>query len=223
MLILSRYIHLNPINIKRIKIQRTSVKKQILNRYKWSSYCEVLNPDKRSKYFRCEKVLDLVGGDTGVGRIKYKEYIDEAIEKKVKSPFDEVKYQILLGSDNFIDFIKKKFLKGKNLKPFTPEIRGIEKLKSVKEISEGVAKYYKIDVNELFQMRSKHKEARQVFIEVCYVLWVWKKSLKNLGYELGGMTGSGIVRVHERLKEKIKKDKTLNNKINTIKMKLGCS
>ncbi len=64
-------------------------------------------------------------------------------------------------------------------------------------------------------------EAMWALMELSYLAYLRKRSLKDLGNELGGMSGSGVVRVHERIQDKLKVNKTLNSRINNIMMLLG--
>ena len=52
-----------------------------------------------------------------------------------------------------------------------------------------------------------------MLIELSYRFCLFNKSLRELGSELGGISGSGIVRVHERLRTELDKDKQLFEKI----------
>ena len=80
-------------------------------------------------------------------------------------------------------------------------------------MAEKVAKEYGINSKELLIARSKHKEARKVLVELSYRLCLENKTLRELGKELGGLSGAGIARVHERFQEKINKDRNLSSKI----------
>ena len=134
---------------------------------------------------------------------------------------EEVKYQFALGSEQFIERIKNAFLKDKDLKQYSSPVRKIENPKTVQEICGIVAKEYNVDMPVLLKMRAKHKEARQVMIDLCYQAHLRKKSLIELGAELGGISGAGVVRVHKRLIEKIGKDKVLAGRV--LKLKNLCN
>jgi len=213
--VLSRYIHLNPVKVKSIAKKSLSEQKLILKRYKWSSYHGILDKGKRSKYFSSEMVLESFGGDNIEGQKKYEEYVMEGISGVVANPMDGLKFQFLLGSEDFIKHIKNTFLKGKNLKPFTPENREI-KQPLVAEIAEKVSVEYGISATEILEARSRHKEARKVLIELAYRLCLDRKSLKDLGLELGGISGPGIARVHERFQKTIQGDKDLSRRVSKV-------
>lgn len=76
-----------------------------------------------------------------------------------------------------------------------------------------VQAHYGVRGQELLVFRSKHKEAMQVLIELSYRYCLFNKTLRELGRELGGISGSGVARAHERLKKRIREDKHLEGRI----------
>lgn len=220
LLVLSRYIHLNPINIQELKDKSKKDKEILLHRYKWSSFLEVIDPSKRSKYLYCSKVLEHAGGDTPQGRKRYMEYVFKGINSKEKSPMEEVKIQLILGSEKFTEWIKDKFIKGKDKRAY-PHIKGIDKPKDIKLIAKAVAKGYGISEKEIYSMRSNHREARQVLMELSYAANRRVMSLKEIGDELGGITGSAVSQVHKRIQAKIKEDKILAKKLDVFVKELS--
>ena len=211
---LSRYIYLNPVKVKPIAKKSQAEQEVLLRGYKWSSYAGVLNPKKRSRYFHGERVLDFVGGDNEAGRKRYEAYVLAGI-RTTENPMSEVKSQFLLGSEEFIKQIRKTYLTGKDLKQFKPQFREIRQA-TIAELAGKVAAEYGVNPPELLEARSKHKEARKVLIELSYRLCLEHKTLREIGRELGGISGAGIARVHERLQEAIKKDINLRERIEKI-------
>ena len=216
---LSRYIHLNPVKVKRFIKNTDEEKKQILNRYGWSSYQGVLDPQKRPGYFRLERILDEFGGDTSANRKKYEKYIEQGITSKVDNPMEEVKYQLLLGGESFIERMCGKYIlkKKDDFKEYNPEIRASEKIKPVNELADIAAKEYGINAEELLKPKSAHKEARKLLVSISYELNVRNKTLRELGRELGGLSGPGVMRVHERLQKNLEEDKNLRERYARIK------
>jgi putative transposase len=219
-LTLSRYIYLNPVKLKKFNKLSKFEKRLMLARYKWSSYMSVLQPASRSRYFRSEVVLNFVGGDNSRGRKKYEEYVLQGLEGKIENPMDELKYQFLIGSEGFVKDIIKKYVEKKDLGPFDSVLKETRK-KSIVEIAEIVAKEYEVKPEEIIIAHSKHIEARKILVELCYRLCLESKTLKEIGVELGGVTGAGVARVHERLSERIREDKNLSARFAKL-MKLVC-
>lgn len=210
-LVLSRYIHLNPVSVKGIKGKGLKDKERVLINYKWSSYLAVIDPSKRSEYFKVEEVLGYTGGDTQNGREKYREYILEGLNNEIKVPLDEVKYQLILGTEKFVEWVKDKFIKGRDLKAH-PMLKGVTESKAIKEIAEKVAKIYNVDAKDLIKKKSKFIEARNMLIELSYLANINVKSLCEIGKELGGITGSGVGYAHNRIREKMKNDKSFQKR-----------
>ncbi|MCB4792296.1 MAG: transposase [Elusimicrobia bacterium] len=212
---LSRYIYLNPVKVKS-SLKKSKVEQElILRNYKWSSYLSVLYPEKRSKYFRCEKVLEHTGGDTETGRKKYEEYVKEGVVNGAGNPMDKLRSQFLLGSEDFIKRIKDKYIKGKDLKSYTTNVREVRQY-TIREIILKVAREYGIKPEELIELRSRQREARKVLIELSYRLCLEHKTLRDLGREFGGMTGAGISRVHERFQEEIRNNRDLGKRVENV-------
>ena len=68
----------------------------------------------------------------------------------------------------------------------------------------------------ILRAHSKNREARQVLIELSYRLNFRKKSLMQLGNELGGVGGDSIAHTHKRIQKKLKEDKKLTRRVNRI-------
>jgi len=216
---LSRYIHLNPVKIKTYATKTGSEKARILDGYKWSSLIEVLEPGKRSPYLRCGKVLESTGGDTVAGRHKYKQYVMEGLGGVLRNPMDDVKYQLILGTETFVEWIKEQFVKGKD-KNIHPHLKEIDKAKDVEVIAAQVAKKFNIRAEEIVR-RSSHHVARQVLIELVHMANLKIMSLKDMGEKLGGISGSAVAQTHKRIREKLTRDKKLNDLLNALAVQLS--
>ena len=47
----------------------------------------------------------------------YRRYVEEGLLKNIPSPFDDITEQSLMGSDSFIDRIKRQFLLSRDVRP----------------------------------------------------------------------------------------------------------
>ena len=95
-------------------------------------------------------------------------------------------------------------------------LKELKRLVPAEEIAGLVAKEYGIKPEDILMARSKWREARQVLIELSYQLNFRKKSLSQLGGELGGISGAALTHTHHRLQEKMEKDKKLSLRVNRI-------
>ena len=95
-LVLSAYIHLNPL--------RAGIIKQ-LEDYPWSSYLDYLNL-RKSNITDPSFVLNLIDHNTFKAIGKYREYVTE--NQEIKNPIRESYRHIALGSETFIERVKEK-------------------------------------------------------------------------------------------------------------------
>ena len=79
---LSRYIHLNPVKIKRIK--KDPIEKQIdfLRKYNWSSHLGYGLLKYRQGFVNYNSVLEYFGGDNKKGRKGYRGFVEEGVIKR---------------------------------------------------------------------------------------------------------------------------------------------
>jgi putative transposase len=88
---LARYIVLNPIRAKIVKTPE---------RYRWSSYRPMLGLAPVPSGLATEWILDQFAGTRAIARKRYAKFVHEGIG--APGPWEEVKGQVLLGSEAFI-------------------------------------------------------------------------------------------------------------------------
>ena len=195
--ILSRYIHVNPVQVKKLRNKLFREKVRYLRNYPWSSLIGYLNSKKRESFLTCDIILEQYGGDNSKGRESYWRQIENDLSLEM-----DIDKQIvggyLLGSDGFIEKVKKRYLQ--RLKREVPSIRRIQKYKSVDFIVEVICKELGIGFDELKNSRGKK---RQILMEVLY-----RYSGLN-GREIGELLGldySTVSVERKRLVDEMKKD-----------------
>lgn len=215
LLALSRYIHLNPVKVKKIKKLPISGQIEYLRNYQWSS-----NPGYgllryRNDFMCYDDVLEYTGGDNMHGRKSYREFVEEGLLKDVSSPFEDVKGQVVLGNTSFVDWIYEKILKNARLDKIE-QSKSRELIKEISQelITDTVCRVFNVNSVELLKRRSVYREARMVYIDLCCKYRLFHKSLKEIGQELGGLTVGGMSQVRKRLKERMQKDNTIRLKYN---------
>lgn len=111
LLALSRYVHLNPVKIK--KIRRLPISEQIeyLRNYRWSSNLGYGLLRYRNDFMCYGDVLEYMGGDNNYGRKSYREFVEEGVLHDVESPFEDIKGQVVIGKAGFVDWLYEKVLK----------------------------------------------------------------------------------------------------------------
>ena len=139
---LSRYIHLNPVRLGKLGLSKTEQRRvragvagrpdaavvqeriRLLRRHRWSSYRAFIGLGKRPAWLTCDEVLGLGGGEAEERRGRYRDYVETAVrEGLVQSPWEELKEQVVLGSQEFLAGLREK------LAGDAREQRGVRRLK----------------------------------------------------------------------------------------------
>ena len=186
--VLSRYIHMNPVDTLSLRDIDLKRKKKILENYEWSSYCYYAGKKPCPKWLKIADVLQSFGDTTDKGIRNYKAYVASGLTKGIEDPFDRAEAQFILGSDSFIDRIRRKYL----LKPQTgeqdqPQLRYLRGGFEISEIVTAVSEIYGVKESVLLKARSRAGGARR-FLAFC--LSRYCRSRYSLSY-LASIMGIG--------------------------------
>ena len=198
---LSRYIHLNPV---RAKIVETA------EQYDWSSYKFYIGKQKPAKWLYRDFILGYFGKKVSNAQKGYQKFVNTFAHQQYDSPLDEVVSSTLLGSADFVAFIKDNFLSAKKPDKELPALKELIKKASIQDIFEEV---------ELVFTKDKVL-ARNVKMYLCQ-RYTGKK-LKEIGLHFG-IGESGVSQVCRRVAQKIEKDKKLKNKIDRLEKQIRLS
>jgi len=218
---LSRYIHLNPVRIKRYSKLPLEERSEILRDYRWSSLPGYIRLKSRDEFMSYSIVLGYKGGDAKEGRRRYREYVLRGLKYKIDNPKGDARANAILGSDSFIVWVKENFLSEIRLssRDFS-NLKTIRMPMPIKEIAEAVAEEYGVMVSEITKKYSKHREARLMLLELCYRLNLRKRSTREMGTELGGISGEQVIQAHRLMQKRIKEDRVLWKRVEEVTSRL---
>jgi REP element-mobilizing transposase RayT len=197
---LSRYIHLNPVRAKIVKT---------VEEYGWSSYPFYIGEKKPSKWLNRDFILGYFGNKVSIAQKGYRRFVNAITDKKHDNPLDEVVSSTILGSPDFIAFIKDKFLSDKKADKYIPALKELIEKPSLKDII--------AEVETVFG--NQGSLGRNVKMLLCQ-RYTGEK-LKDIGTYFG-IGESGVSQACRRVNDKIKGDKKLGRKIAGIEKKLMC-
>ena len=122
---LSRYVHLNPVRMRRglgkaeqqvirCRCSRPPepelLKERIrqLRRNEWGSYRAYAGLAKRPEWLTCEVILEMLGGPKEPDRQKnYRAYVEQAIREGMpESPWEQLQEQVVLGGKAFLEKLR---------------------------------------------------------------------------------------------------------------------
>jgi hypothetical protein len=199
--VLSRYIHLNPLRVKRLAKSNEKAKYDELLQYPWSSLAGYLDMCRREGMINYTLVLADYGGDNKKGRNRYRQQIiaDISEELNVKG---NVFGQSILGGDDFIQWVKETFLGEKKLReqPLAGEIKRYQQ----KEIILGL--FEQETGKSLDALKDEKGDLRRLAMELLYRYGGLK------GPEIGPLFGvkySAVSQERKRLRERIEENQNL--------------
>lgn len=217
---LSRYLHLNPVRIPKYSQLDVEEKREIIRRYRWSSYPGYVRTQHRQSFVKYEKILEMVGGgDDRKGRKRYEQFVIGGILKDMNITFwQEVKGQAVLGSDEFVDWIYERLLSKRKVDE--RELPGLKELKTgpetMEEIAQQVALEFGIPAGDLYRKRAACRVARSIFMELCRVYLIRKMSHVQIGIKLGGVSVAALTQNMKRLSSRLEDDSDLRQRFHKL-------
>ena len=145
---LSRYVHLNPVRIRRQQKRPVQEQVNFLERYRWSSLGGYWEAANKQAFVEYDSVLEQIGQS----RKKYREFIIDGIKSGYTTPWDSVQGQVVLGEEKFVERIKEK-LAEKQTKREQPGVRQIQAQSPV-AVLRAVARYYGAEEKRLTGKRT---------------------------------------------------------------------
>ena len=209
---LSRYIHLNPVEVASWKKRHIKEKSAHLRSYRWSSYPTYIRKNKSMSFLETGPLQSLIktyGKGGAKGFLEYVEYGLANSDKELKELLKQSSKGI--GDLDFrlkIEALRNKLTKQHNKPEDVAFRRRVNNLPSKVILSE-VAKFYKISVNELIQ-KQRGSYLRPITARMLFRFGGYTQ--REIADMLGLTTGAAVSIQLRRLKEvesgnrKIKKE-----------------
>jgi hypothetical protein len=198
---LSRYIHLNPVRAKMVEAPEE---------YDWSSYQFYVGKQKPPEWLYRDYILGRFGKRISTAQTKYEKFVNVLIDQDYQSPLTEVVGSTILGSPDFIAFIRDRYLKGRKADKELPALRELSEKVSMSDIFE--------EVESVFGNEGEPKRNIKLYLCQRYT----GEKLKDIGKHFG-IGESGVSQASRRIARKIDRDKKLKRKIEKIEKKLNLS
>ncbi len=213
---ITRYIHLNPVRVKKNQKLTLKERKRILKNYRWSSYSCMIGIKSPPPFLYIHETLERFGNNYNEQIKNYIIYIEEGLQRELDNPFNEVIAQSVLGSKDFVRNIIKIF----NIptKYYIERKINSEKIKpiSIEKVIKTVCLEFNIKSDLIFKngRGMRHADIRRIAFYLAAKYCVGNITLKEIGIAMGCKSGSCITAAVKKFK-KIK-DKDLLNKVKKI-------
>jgi len=198
---LSRYIHLNPIKVKKLAKNTPQEQMEYLSQYAWSSLAGYLDQRKSEKMVDYHLVLADYGGETKNGRASYRRQIQVDLTTSIAVKKDVIG-QSILGGEDFIRWVHET-IPGENVRceqPTAVEIKRYVRKDAILEVLE------RETGKDLEGLRKEKGDLRRLAMDLLYRYGGLK------GPEVGSMFAVSynmVSQVRKRLHERLSLDQGL--------------
>ena len=195
---LSRYIHLNP-------VRATIVGKP--EEYEWSSYDYYIGKKKTPEWLKINFILGYFGKKLSDAQSNYRNFVNAYIGEEYESPLKDVVSSTILGGQEFVSYIKDKYLTKQKENKDLPALRDLNRRVTVDKIFHEVDK--KIETNKKLGRKIKIYLSRRHTGD----------RLDDIGAHFG-IGGSGVCKIWKQVSDEIEKDKSLKKIVNKMETAL---
>ena len=210
----SRYLHLNKARARDMK--STSLQRcwNSIRHDKWSSLPGYFNARKQIKNISYSLILDMVGD-----RRAYRKYVLDGLRRGVVNPFDDVRYRIILGDDDFVELIRSRYIQEGSLRE-QPSYHTLRADLLKPETVLGCVKHL-CDVTD-GDLACRHVRGnglvRGIAAESLYQFSALTQSM--IGSLLGGIDYGGVHQLRRRLAKMIEQNATARRKYEAVEREL---
>jgi hypothetical protein len=196
----SRYLHLNPVRAGIVKRPEE---------YIWSSYPAYIGRRKEG-WLTCDWILGQYSRDKANAKTLYRAFINEGLTLK-ENPFDELKAGLMLGSERFIEEIKKKTKLKKHRE--IPESKKLTSGIKYEDVIVAVFKRFRTREQDILEPGRRDNLSRKIS------LYLLRRHTDIRNEDIGRYFGIGYTAVSQmasRLKREMEEDRGLKKTVKEI-------
>ena len=214
----SRYIHLNPLRMK----SHVPIKERLrdLMNHDSTSLSGYLDPRHQKNFVQYKIILDYFGGENNEARNQYQEFVKEGVERDLSSPLEKGKGTGVVGSEDFIEHIRKAFHGERGCQHSSreqPALRELGKQMKPEDVIDRYARLVKISREDLTR-KGKQSQQRAILMEMLYR--ICNITQPEIGALLGGVDYSAVSQARKRLQLKIENSPELGEELIKIQNEL---
>ena len=203
---LSRYIHLNPVRSGMV---------EDLSSYPWSSYLVFIGENKKPEWLETDWLLSLFGKRPKTAVANYRNFVEQIDATKIENPAKNLVGGFILGSPDFVNWVKNTFLANQHEIKDIPQIKDLKDRPSPGSVVAAVCKEYRCTAELILQKGRKNNIARDVAIYLSRDL-TGQQGI-DLGKYFGNISGAGITVRYNVLERQMKTNSKLKRQLYRIR------
>jgi len=206
---LSRYIHLNPVRTGATRKLSLESRRGLLRQYRWSSYGACIGLRRKPKWLHYATVLRSWGSLRKEQMAAYSHYVEEGLLRDIDDPSAALEAWSILGSDSFIDRIKRTYLLTRDADAREePELIHLQSSLTVAEVVSAAAKACGVSSEAILQRRQGCRLPRRIGMFCVCRYCRHRRSLTELAQEFG-VSVSGLTRGRDRVAAALAEDEAV--------------
>ena len=188
----------------------------LLNLYLLNCRVNIVKKQKNTpEFLKPENLLSYFGKNIKSAKQNYKRFVEAGVAGKIQNPNNDVIGGFLLGDSNFVNWVKDTFLSKKAIQKEIPQLKALRPKVSPDLVVEQVGIAFKCDSDRIITKGRKNNKEREIAIYLARTLC--GLSGVELGKYFGGVSGSLITIMTNRIREEIQKNRKLKKKVKVIK------
>jgi REP element-mobilizing transposase RayT len=201
---LVRYIHRNPLQAGLV---------EDIDQYPWSSHLGYLTVEKEWAWLHKEFVLSMMTTDIRKSPEVYRRFVEQEDSEEICNVFDKKKWPSILGSEEFVDWVKNSF-SAEKIHSQVPDSGQLAP--TAAKIQAAICQYYGIGVDELMQSkRGVGNEPRSVALFLVRTLR--REGLQEISATFGVRGYSSASSTIERTVKRLVTDQGFQKRVAEIK------
>jgi hypothetical protein len=190
-------------------------RRRCLREFKWSSYPEICGFRECPEWLRRNETLKRWGQTLYEQERNYAEYVEEGLLRDIRNPMEDMAIQTVLGSDSFMDKIRKELTHSSAKNNLHRELAEHGRLKASFEMEtliSAVTGSYGVKEDRILLRNSRDNESRQVLMYLACRFCRGRYSLTEIADRLNVSLG-GLTRSRYNMRKRISLDKALGKRI----------
>lgn len=185
----SRYIHLNPVRAKLVKVPQA---------WRWSSCPGYVGVRHRLDWVCYERVLGEFGDQGKQSRRSYGRFLRAGLEEPPRSPFAEAVGGLIVGTSEFVDRIRR-LIQDRPEDQEIPQLEQVRRRPELATIAAAVAAHFAVEPSRWAVGRRSDDAARAVaaYLARCRFGYPASETAAALGYRDHSGIGRAVRRVEQ--------------------------
>ncbi len=207
----SRYLHLNPVRVRKMVTEAGRERWLYAQSYRWSSLPGYLDETRRDRFVDNALLLSMAGGPSG-----YRQFIKDGLKCELENPLQRVTGGVILGDEEFTARVKK-YIRRPAVRE-QPAYRELEN--SILEPAQALRVFIRVcGIDEsVLRVRNRHGALRGMAAELLYRYCEITQG--EIGRILGGIDYVAVNMMRKRLQVRLANDQKLSLRFNELDEKI---